>query len=990
MRVLPAIFYLLFLVVNITHAQVSISIGEGTNKRQTNLQSIQIENEIIGHILIQKYKLVFYNDGDASTEGQLICPLPAGSKIVEYAMDVFGEKRAGVVVSATKALHAYENIVRQKTDPGIVEIDEENNLFKMRVFPIESHKTKTVWLTTMRMIENNQVDLALETFGSATTTKTTISISNVSAPPTAQGWKFTKTQKGSWTASMEGQKQALKPCLLNLQSLPVTLAWKEKGKTYTSIFWEDDSFFDIHLIKQPGDTTQLWWDGSIKANHKILDELQKWFIWRKSGKIELSIFRDSLEAKESFTVKDGKCDSLIQRLQKIKPHGMARPSVLPWNEPHNGVIIITDGQFPEGHQDIPENLTFPLFTILEKSNNNYLKDLSFLSQHHGFRNMGLTSMSYGKTSSHIICSGISRDLNIADEHNHKAAYWLWAHQYAKKLKAKSAPNSEISAFHTEHQVADTKHSWIVLENIHQHIHYNIPPPETHPELVVSWNKLLAYKKSKPNHRLARYAEKWKKHCDELTKKKPTYQHFAHSFINDDVNYWLDTPTDIIELTPIEKAALKQIHQQTTTETNQLAISQQLKKYTTLRDTLIARQKMMPVAFSGQLRNPGLLSLRSGTTLKQGVDLSHPTVFAALNRVELHRNGKVYKYSMKIPEHQIEKLYPHDRIFIREQNFWGDGRNTQPSTKTQPLKLTKTTYHWDQKKTYLQTLSKIALLDQDKWFNTYLTLKNKHTWTADFYEDIICYLLDQNAKKLTSKVAQDLAELHPDNPEILRRAARAFFRNGELPTAKRLFQRIAFLTNNAETSLYDLARLHDKQKDYHTAASLYYRALKDNHYRHRNIIYLEEMNACLIKGNINPADLGIDSSLVRHVPLDIKVNLIWDSEQFDIDLIIKNTLIDKHRELTHQQNFNHWIQLSDISHGLGPESASLQKQLPGEYTLTAKFRGDWNDHHKSDTTLTMEVIRNYGAPNETRQSVTRRLHESDQQVLMNLKVAPSHK
>jgi len=74
--------------------------------------------------------------------------------------------------------------------------------------------------------------------------------------------------------------------------------------------------------------------------------------------------------------------------------------------------------------------------------------------------------------------------------------------------------------------------------------------------------------------------------------------------------------------------------------------------------------------------------------------------------------------------------------------------------------------------------------------------------------------------------------------------------------------------------------------------------------------------------------------------------------------------------------------------MGPESSSIHHYLPGDYTLTARFRGDWNDAHVSDTTVTMEVIRNYGADNETRESITRRLHEAERVNFMDLKVDPT--
>lgn len=177
----------------------------------------------------------------------------------------------------------------------------------------------------------------------------------------------------------------------------------------------------------------------------------------------------------------------------------------------------------------------------------------------------------------------------------------------------------------------------------------------------------------------------------------------------------------------------------------------------------------------------------------------------------------------------------------------------------------------------------------------------------------------------------------------------------------------------------------------SAANLYHRALRFERKRHtesRAMVYMAEMNACIHRGAINPSDIGIKSALVRHVPLDIKVNLIWDFEKANVDLIVKNSLLEIYRGEMHYNKYDYWTSIGDVSQGTGPESSGIHEKMPGDYTFTAKFRGEWNDTHKSDTTVSMEVIRNFGSETETRESITRRLHESDRTKFMTLKIAPA--
>lgn len=74
--------------------------------------------------------------------------------------------------------------------------------------------------------------------------------------------------------------------------------------------------------------------------------------------------------------------------------------------------------------------------------------------------------------------------------------------------------------------------------------------------------------------------------------------------------------------------------------------------------------------SGQVSRPGPQGFRPGLRLIDVVSAAGPTTFAAQNRVELLRNGKIYKYDMKIPAHMVEKVYPKDQITLKEKNWRG--------------------------------------------------------------------------------------------------------------------------------------------------------------------------------------------------------------------------------------------------------------------------------------------------------------------------------
>jgi protein involved in polysaccharide export with SLBB domain len=74
--------------------------------------------------------------------------------------------------------------------------------------------------------------------------------------------------------------------------------------------------------------------------------------------------------------------------------------------------------------------------------------------------------------------------------------------------------------------------------------------------------------------------------------------------------------------------------------------------------------------SGKVGAAGPRPYRSGLLLIDVVSAAGPTTFAAQNRVELRRNGKLYIYNLKLPAHMMVKIFPNDQIFLKEKNWLG--------------------------------------------------------------------------------------------------------------------------------------------------------------------------------------------------------------------------------------------------------------------------------------------------------------------------------
>jgi Ca-activated chloride channel family protein len=93
----------------------------------------------------------FHNPTPARLEGVYIFPLPAGSVISDFAMEIDGKLTKAELLDATRARNIYEEIVRRQRDPALLEYIGKG-AFKVRIFPIEPRSTKKVKLSYSEVV----------------------------------------------------------------------------------------------------------------------------------------------------------------------------------------------------------------------------------------------------------------------------------------------------------------------------------------------------------------------------------------------------------------------------------------------------------------------------------------------------------------------------------------------------------------------------------------------------------------------------------------------------------------------------------------------------------------------------------------------------------------------------------------------------------------------------------------------------------------------
>ena len=109
----------------------------GKRRKSQPIQITKVKTlvRIFGPLAETRTTMTFYNPHNRNLSGDLYFPLPEGSTVSGYALDIKGVLVEGVAVTKEKARQAFEKEVRKGIDPGLVEWTKGNN-FKTRVFPL--------------------------------------------------------------------------------------------------------------------------------------------------------------------------------------------------------------------------------------------------------------------------------------------------------------------------------------------------------------------------------------------------------------------------------------------------------------------------------------------------------------------------------------------------------------------------------------------------------------------------------------------------------------------------------------------------------------------------------------------------------------------------------------------------------------------------------------------------------------------------------------
>src|SRR5574341_1696674 len=119
----------------------------------------EVNVRVVGRVAQVEVEEWFRNQGGGLGEGDYLYPLPGEAVFSNYSLFQGEQELRGETMDAQRARAIYEEIVRRKKDPALIEL-AGHGLIRARVFPINPGETRRITLRYTQMM--NRVGDALQ------------------------------------------------------------------------------------------------------------------------------------------------------------------------------------------------------------------------------------------------------------------------------------------------------------------------------------------------------------------------------------------------------------------------------------------------------------------------------------------------------------------------------------------------------------------------------------------------------------------------------------------------------------------------------------------------------------------------------------------------------------------------------------------------------------------------------------------------------------
>jgi Ca-activated chloride channel family protein len=935
----------------------ALMVRQNNRSKPLKLTRVSIDARIVGHLAETTMTMTFQNPNASVMEGDLYFPLPEGSTISSYALDVDGQLRDGVVVDKHRARQIFEAEVRKGVDPGLVQWSKGNN-FKTRVFPIPAKGTRTIrvgYVSEVSAVADGAVyRLPLSFRDKVSSLKLRVEVVKAAAKPLIKSGGPKGLSFGAWRDSFVAERtlkdatlqRDLAIVLPQTKRRPVRVEKAADGRYYFAL--RDQQI--VAMATRPTPRPKrigIYWDASrsrAQADHKTELSLLDRYLRSLGGAAvdaHLVIFRNVAERPRRYRL-PAQRGALLSALRKVVYDGGTQ---LASAVPGRGMpsvdlnLLFSDGVSTFGREE-PRALRAPVYAINGASTASHTF-LRYLALRTGGAYFNLARMPVAKVVPALgaevfsfisasvsgaklerlyprVRSAVHGSFALAGVLESDEATVTLNYGYGKTVtqtrrfkvrRADARPGSLLRRYWAQKQVTDL----LVF-------------PERNADAIKTLGKLHGIVTPGTSllvlETLAQYAQYGVRPPASLTKLRKRY--------------------DLVQ------AKLAQSKKRTAAS-----------KLARVIELWRARVKW----WSTRFRYPKNYRHHAPAAKKRGY--AQGAVLGMLGR----GGGGVGRALNGSAGVRAEA----------KQKGKGSGKHGGPSIRMKA---------WDPKTPYLAALKQAR---RGGHYAVYLRQRAKHGAAPAFYLDCAHYFRRLKRNKLALRILSNLAELELENPQLLRVLAHRLSQIGELDLSEQLFSRVRRLRPEEPQSYRDLALVLERRADRtikrrkagsrRRARADYTRALellgkvvmsRWDRFAEIEVIALTELNNILPKARrLGARELPVDKRLLQQLTMDIRIVMSWDADNTDMDLHVIEPS-GEHAFFSHNRTRIGGLVTRDFTRGYGPEVYAIRRAMRGKYKIRTKFYGSSSAKLAGAVTLTIDVYTNYGRRNQRRRSMVLRL------------------
>ncbi len=917
------------------------------------LARASVVGEVQAGIAQTRIELEFRNPNARVLEGELQFPLADGQQITGFALDIDGQMRAAVPVPKERGRQVFEEVIRQRVDPALLE-QTAGNQFRLRIYPLPAGGTRRVQLTVRDAMPVRDGAwlwrLPLQFAAGAGQVQL-----QLQAPVTAQGGIKGFHFKGRELAWQGSGRQ-----------LPAELSWQVplRASAGSQVGTHDGQRYLLAQVpvavagsRRLPSRIGLLWDASGSSVHRDRVRefalLDRYFAALGDGEVLLTVLRDTASAPRRFTIRAGDWSALRRAIEQEPADGAS--ALAGWRaDPGIGeYLLFSDGLSNWGAGQLPAlPANQRLFAISSAGARSDVPHLRGWAEGNRGRVL-LLDGDAGTAAAELLAAPVDVEVAEAPELHEvvldrrslaqgwlwvlartdsatpmlklrvNAGDWqvpalakdtaegallagLWAQSRLQQLAVDPRANREpMQRLAQAFSLVSEGTSLIVLDSIDDYLRHAIrPPAPLQAEYDRRYARQLADRDAARKQHLDAVAGQWQARRKWWDKRWPK-----------------DAP-------PREKAA-------------------------------DARQR------SAYAEGSALAPPQPSALPPPPPPPAAPAMLAAPSRPmpEARANDVLPRVS------EVASL---DRAVSAEAYGPGEAANDGV------LKIHLAAWQPDS-----EAARRLRNGPSQTLYARYLAERAGNADSSAFFLDVADLLLAAGQKPLALRVLSNLAEMDLDNRHLLRVLGYRLMQAGEPALAVPVFAKVRDMAEEEPQSFRDLGlALEASGRDQDALQALYEVVQRewDSRFDGVALIALDELTNLIARSKV-PLDVErVDPRLRGAMPLDLRVVLAWDSDNSDMDLWVTDPNGERAyygNRLTRQGG-----QMSqDFTGGYGPEQFSLRDAKPGVYKVEANYFGSREQVVTGSATLMLRLSTHWGTPGQQDKAVTMRLTEDESTVLV---------